>query len=45
MCQRLIHRRKAISHADDTFAVAKSLIESLPYCQRDIFDGVMNVDV
>src|SRR5688500_9169473 len=38
-----VHRRKAVSHAHNSLAIAKRFIESLPQCQRYIFDGVMSI--
>ena len=45
MRQRFIHRRKTISHADNSLAVAERLVEGLTQCQRNILHRVMNVNV
>ncbi len=45
MCQGFIHRRKAIAHADNAFAVAKRLVEGLSQRQGNIFHRVMSIDV
>jgi len=43
--QGLIHRRKAIAHADDAFAVAERVIKSLSQRQRHVLDRVVKINV
>src|SRR5512134_1936254 len=43
MRQGLVHRREAVTHADDALAVAEGLIEGLSQCQREIFDGMVSI--
>src|SRR5688572_33274074 len=43
MCQGFIHRRETIRHADDSLAVAESLVECLSQYQCDVVNCMVSV--